>query len=88
MEEDFRKLYELKQVLSSPQFKAFASEAEKKINELSALLSNDDSVLNDKGKLISKEREMWRVILRTFGVKYTDSSLVHLVSELEELSTR
>ena len=83
MESEVRGLLREREVLSSKSFKKFAELAEKNVNELSALLSNDDSLLNEKGKELSNERKVWRSMLTAFEISYRDEALSQLESLID-----
>lgn len=80
----FNKLSSEHEVLSSDSFKKFAETAEKQLNELNAVLMNDESCLSEKGKIIARERNLWRAMLKAFGVEANDVALKSLKSWFEE----
>ena len=79
-EREFLALASEREVLSSTAFKKFAETAEKKLNELNALLMNDESCWSEKGKLIAREKTIWQTMLKAFGIKATDSAFEALES--------
>ena len=72
-----------REILSSAQFKKIAGAAEKKINEITALLTNDDSLLNEKGLLLKKEREIWRAMFKGLGLQPNDDAIKYLIEAVD-----
>lgn len=85
LEEELADLLTDKSILDSSPFKKFLLESERKLNELNALLMNDESILNDKGILLSKERNLWRLIQRSFSVENKDASIEMIIKTIKNL---
>lgn len=84
LQADLSRLAEEKEVLSHPQFKKFAEQAEKKINDLSASLMNDESNWTAEGKRLAEQRDLWRTVLSAFGIKYRDDAILTLEKVIDD----
>lgn len=80
-ERDLSDLLEARESLDLPVSKRFAASAESKVKQLNALLLNDESLLNEKGRVILNERNLWGAVLSAFGLKGNNEA----VRVLEEL---
>lgn len=84
IETQLGKLVDEKNLLEQPAFKEVAAFAQKSLGNINALLLNDETLLNDKGRLLSNQRDFWRVFLKAVSVDAKDSAISYLVdSEID-----
>ncbi len=68
----------------NPVFVKFAKHFERKINEITALLSNSDEYLNEKGRVLSSNREFLRSMAMIFSIKMIDEAYESIDKALDE----
>lgn len=75
LERSLDELVESRAHLELPAFKRISDIALKKLNAFNALLLNDETLLNETGRAVSQERNLWRAMLSSFSSKETDESI-------------
>lgn len=75
---DYSRLVEEKGFLSNPLFISLSKELEKKLNEMNALLMNDENLDEKQRNKIISERKAFRHLLNTIGIEYRDNALLAL----------
>jgi len=82
--QELSSLLEEQSDLKLPIFKRFAERALKRTNDFNALLLNDDSLLNEKGKEIAQLRNLWREVSSSFAPDSRDSAIQALEDLIDE----
>lgn len=74
-EAEYTKLIQSRGVAESPVFKDIVADAQKKFNEISALISNDESLTDLQRKVLFEAKKMWKWNMSRFGVSAFDMNL-------------
>lgn len=75
LEKELEDLVDSRQNLDLPAFVNVSAFAEKKVAAFNALLLNDEKLLNDAGKAVLRERNMWNAIIMAFSKKGIDTAV-------------
>ena len=68
---------------SSPIFKRFSEILEIRIKEIDALLMNDESLLNEKGKTLLSQKRAFNEIADMFSIKIKDKAIETIVQLID-----
>lgn len=71
-------LIEEKKVSENPIFKAIAQEAQKKIDDITALLSNDRKLTDRERDALFAQKEVWLFVSERFSFSLHDSAIKQL----------
>jgi hypothetical protein len=83
LEKDLARIMEEKRMAENPVFQAIFGAAEKKLNEITALIDSDEALTDIARAALFHERRVWRYVLSSFGLKPHDNALALLESTLD-----
>lgn len=83
IEKNLVDLFKQRDQLHNPVFEKFVEMTEKAVNDLTTLLESDEKMWSEEGKQVARERDVYRGILKAFGVEYVDKAIKNLTSEID-----
>lgn len=74
-ETDIQKLFKESDLKNHPVFKSIFEDAEKRMNEINALLMNDKTLTDVQRSSLFSQRDIWQFIFKRFSMKTHDDAL-------------
>ncbi len=83
LETELRKLIEEKEITKNPIFQAIFKDAEKKLNDINALLMNDSKLTDIERFGLFKQKEVWKFIFDRFGLEPHNNAIALLEQTID-----
>lgn len=74
-ESDITMLFEESSLRDNPVFIAIFKDAEKKLNDINALLMNDETLGESDIQKLHAQKKVWKFVFDRFSMKYNDQAL-------------
>ncbi len=87
-ETTLRSLIEQKQMATNPAFIAIAKDAQKRLNDINALLMNDEKLPEFQRAVLFEAKKVWKFNLDRFGVAAYDDAIELLTRTLDQKLTQ
>ena len=84
VESALRKLIEEKEMAQHPVFIDIVKDAQKRLNDINALLMNDDTLNDSRRSALFEARKVWRFNVDRFGMKTHDDAIKLLTVSLDD----
>ncbi len=82
-ERKIRELINNKSFADNPIFRAIVKDAENKLNDINALLMNDQKMNDSERALLFHEKNVWKFVFDRFGTELYDNALKTLEARID-----